>query len=315
MKNEILTEVFRKALLNRIFEDRVLKLSMEGFIPPLMHPAAGQEVSQIAAVEALNDDDPILYSHRGLAWMVARGVSLSAMLADCAGRAGGTNNGKGGVMHVVDIDRGIYGESGTLGGGMVISVGMGMALVRQRSKKVVAHFFGDGAANRGTFHESLNWAAVQKLPCVYICENNGWAVSVPVSESTSVENIADRAHGYGIPGVVVNGSDPEAVFDVVRTAADRARRGEGPSLIEMKVTRLRGHFATDPQDYRPDAKTVSELDPLDLLRRRIVEQGLLNEDEIGLLETGYRAQVEEAVANVRKQPELPAESAFEDLYV
>jgi acetoin:2,6-dichlorophenolindophenol oxidoreductase subunit alpha len=314
MQTNTLTDIFRKALLNRIFEDRLLKLAMEGFVPPLVHPGAGQEVAQIAAVEALNADDPILYSHRGLAWMIARGVSLEAMLADCAGRIGGTNNGKGGVMHVVDVEKGIYGESGTLGGGLVISVGMGMALVRQKSKKVVAHFFGDGASNRGTFHESLNWAAVQKLPCIYICENNGWAVSVPVSESTSVVNIADRAHGYGIPGVIADGADPDAVFDAVRIAADRARKGQGPTLIELKVTRLRGHYSTDPQDYRPDAKSADKHDPLVTLRKRIVAEGLLSESQISTLEGEYQAQVERAVAAVRARQELPPQSAFEDLF-
>jgi TPP-dependent pyruvate/acetoin dehydrogenase alpha subunit len=228
MRTDLLIEIFRKSLLTRLYEDRFIKLSMEGVVPPLLHPGAGQEIAQIAALAALNDDDPVLYSHRGVAYMVARGVSLAAMLADSAGREGGTNNGKGGIMHVVDLDRGIYGESGTLGGGLVVSVGMGMALKYRRSSRTVVHFFGDGGANRGTFHESLNWAAVQKLPCIYICENNGWAVSVPVSESTSVENISDRAGGYGIPGVIVDGADPDGVFSAVATAATRARSGGAP---------------------------------------------------------------------------------------
>jgi len=257
MQNDILSSIFRKSLLTRRFEDRFIKLSTEGFLSPLLHPGTGQEVAQIAALAAVNDDDPVLYSHRGTAYMVARGVSLAAMLADTAGREGGTNNGKGSIMHVVAPDKGIYGESGTLGGGLVVSVGMGMAIVRQKSEKVVLHFFGDGGSNRGTFHESLNWAAVQKLPCVYICENNGWAVSVPSSISTSVENIADRAAGYGIPGVIVDGADSVAVFDAVRAAAARARAGEGPSLIEIKARRLKGHYATDPQDYRDDADTMA----------------------------------------------------------
>jgi TPP-dependent pyruvate/acetoin dehydrogenase alpha subunit len=314
MRNDVLTDIFRKSLLTRIFEDRFVKLSMEGVVPPLLHPGAGQEVAQIAALAALNNDDPVLYSHRGTAYMVARGVSLMAMLADSAGRAGGTNNGKGGIMHVVDVDKGIYGESGTLGGGLVISVGMGMALRRQKSSKVVVHFFGDGGSNRGTFHESLNWAAVQKLPCIYVCENNGWAVSVPVSESTAVENIADRAAGYGIPGVVVSGGDPEAVLDAVRVAAERARAGLGPSLIEIKAIRLRGHYATDPQDYRPDAKEVAKHDPLVSLRERVIGLGLMSEAEIADLEATYQQDVERAVDGMRASPELSADAAFEDLF-
>lgn len=315
MRNEILTQIFRTSLLTRVFEDRFIKLSMEGLVSPLLHPGAGQEVSQVAAIAALNDDDPILYAHRGTAYMVARGVSLAAMLADCAGRTGGTNNGKGGIMHVIDVDKGIYGESGTLGGGMVISVGIGMALKRKKTKQVVVHFFGDGSSNRGTFHESMNWAAVQKLPCIYICENNGWAVSVPVSESTSVENIADRAAGYGVPGVIVDGANPEAAYDAVRTAADRARSGAGPTLIEIKATRLRGHYATDPQDYRADAQEVLQRDPLVALRQRIVSLGLMSEADIAALEEECAGQVEAAVEEVRKAPEISADAAFEDLYV
>ncbi|MDB5481196.1 MAG: thiamine pyrophosphate-dependent dehydrogenase component subunit alpha [Caulobacteraceae bacterium] len=315
MRNDLLAEIFRKSLLTRVFEDRFVRLAMEGVVPPLLHPGAGQEVAQIAAIAALQDDDPVLYAHRGTGYMVARGVSLSAMLADCAGRAGGTNNGKGGIMHVVDTARGIFGESGTLGGGFVISVGMGMAAKRKRPGQVVIHFFGDGGSNRGTFHEALNWAAVQKLPCVYVCENNGWAVSVPVSESTAVENIADRAHGYGIPGVVVDGVDPDAVLDAVRVAAERARRGDGPSLIEIKAVRLRGHYATDPQDYRPDAAEAASKDPLEALRARIISSGLMSEAEVASLQAACEAEVEAAVVEMQAQPLLSAEAAFEDLLV
>jgi TPP-dependent pyruvate/acetoin dehydrogenase alpha subunit len=310
----MLIEIFRKSLLTRLYEDRFVKLSMEGVVPPLLHPGAGQEIGQIAALAALNGDDPVLYSHRGVAYMVARGVSLAAMLADSAGREGGTNNGKGGIMHVVDLDRGIYGESGTLGGGLVVSVGMGMALKYRRSSKVVIHFFGDGGANRGTFHESLNWAAVQKLPCIYVCENNGWAVSVPVSESTAVENIADRAAGYGIPGVIVNGADPEAVFSAVATAAVRARSGQGPTLIEIKSIRLRGHYATDPQDYRADAAEVAQRDPLDQLRARVVREGLLTSAAIAALEAEYGERIDAAVREVKAAPRLAGELAFSDLF-
>ncbi|WP_293676627.1 thiamine pyrophosphate-dependent dehydrogenase E1 component subunit alpha [uncultured Phenylobacterium sp.] len=315
MRNDVLADIFRKSLLTRVFEDRFVKLAMEGVVPPLLHPGAGQEVAQIAAIAALKDDDPVLYAHRGTGYMIARGVSMRAMLADCAGRAGGTNNGKGGIMHVVDTSKGIFGESGTLGGGLVISVGMGMAVKKKKTGQVVVHFFGDGGSNRGTFHESLNWAAVQKLPCVYICENNGWAVSVPVSESTAVENIADRAHGYGIPGVIVDGADPAAVMDAVRTAAERARSGQGPTLIEIKAIRLRGHYATDPQDYRADAAEVAKNDPLETLRARVISMGLMTEAEVETLLTECEAEVQQAVEEMQASPPLSPEAAFEDVMV
>ena len=161
----------------------------------------------------------------------------------------------------------------------------------------------------------MNWAAVQKLPCVYICENNGWAVSVPVADSTAVVNIADRAHGYGIPGVIVDGAVPDAVMDAVRTAAERARSGQGPSLIEIKAIRLRGHYATDPQDYRPDAAEVAKNDPLEALRARIVSSGLMSEAEVESLRRQCEAEVEQAVTEMQASPLLSPEAAFEDVMV
>jgi TPP-dependent pyruvate/acetoin dehydrogenase alpha subunit len=310
-----LVQLFSAALLTRRFEEAVLRLTNEGYLPPMLHPGAGQELSQLAALQALNDDDPLLYAHRGTAYMVGRGVSLEAMLSDMAGTVGGTNNGKGGIMHVVDVKRSVLGESGTLGGGLVIATGVGMGLKRQRSRKLVIHFFGDGGSNRGTFHESLNWSAVQKLPIIFICENNGWAVSTPTSTTTSVTDIADRAHGYGIPGAIVDGADPEAVYGEVSKAADRARSGAGPSLIEIKNVRLLGHYGTDRQDYREDAGTVGAFDPMTKLQKRLFESQMLSEARLAGLEQEIAGKVAAAIDAVKKSAPLPANAAFQDLYV
>lgn len=309
-----LVAICRSALLSRRFEERVLKLSMEGFLPPMLHPGAGHEIGQLAVIQALRSDDPIVYSHRGLAYMVGRGVPLAAMLCDIAGRVGGTNNGKGGIMHVVDCARGIWGESGTLGGGLVIATGMAMALKKKRAPQVVAHFFGDGGSNRGTFHESLNWAAVQKLPVLFICENNGWAVSVPTSRSTAVENIADRAVGYGIPGIVVDGSDAVAVHSAIRQAAERARAGEGPSLVEIKMVRLLGHYATDPQAYREGIDAGTLRDPLSAFIEQLIAAGELSEAAIQAFEDDIAAEIEAAVAAAKAAAPLSAALAYSDLY-
>lgn len=306
--------ICRAALLSRRFEERLVKLSMEGFLPPMLHPGAGHELGQLAVLQALRADDPIVYSHRGLAYMTGRGVPLAAMLCDMAGRHGGTNNGKGGVMHIVDTSRGIYGESGTLGGGLVVATGMAMALRKKRSDRIVAHFFGDGGSNRGTFHESLNWAAVLKLPVLFICENNGWAVSVPTSRSTAVENIADRAAGYAIPGHVVDGADPEAVHAVIEEAAQRARSGQGPSLVEIKMTRLLGHYATDPQPYREGVDAGMLRDPLPAFIERLIEQGLVGRGELAEWEAQIDAQIAAAVAEAKAAEPLAGECAFTDLY-
>jgi pyruvate dehydrogenase E1 component alpha subunit len=314
LSDEALLRIFEVGLLTRRFEERIVKWAKEGGLAPLLHPGAGQEVPQLAALAALKDDDPLLYAHRGLAYLVGRGVPLAAILADATGREGGTNNGKGGLMHTVDLARGVYGESGTLGGGCVIATGMGMAIRRQRRSQVVVHFFGDGTSNRGTFHESLNWSAVQKLPIIFICENNGWAVSVPTSLSTAVQDIASRASGYGIPGVIVDGNAPDDVASAVATAAQRARSGEGPTLIEVKCTRLLGHFATDLQEYRLDRDEVKARDPMIQLRRRLLDCGLITDRSIEQLERRIEAEVELAISTTKEARPLDSELAFTDLF-
>src|SRR5262249_52166942 len=315
MDSKLMLDIFKISLLARRFEARVIQMAMAGEIPGTLHAGAGQEIGQVAAISALNQDDYILYGHRGVAYMIARGTSLASILADIAGKEGATSRGKGGVMHVVDVPHGILGESGTLGGGFVISVGVGMALKRRKKSQVVVYFFGDGTSNRGTFHESLNWAAVQKLPCIYFCENNGYAVSVPTSRSTSVPDIAARAAGYGVPGVVVDGSDPAAVYEVMEHAVARARAGHGPTLIEAKVTRLQGHYVADQQTYRPDAAAVAATkDPLPKLQQALLNAGVLTDALVAQLEADVQRQVDEAVATMRAAPLLAPEVALQDLY-
>ena len=314
MEQEQLVKVFKTAVLARRFEAKIVELAMAGELAPSLHVGAGHEVAQIAAIEALNPDDYILYGHRGLAYMIARGVSLADMLADFAGKEGATSRGKGGVMHVVDVPKGILGESGTVGGSFVVSVGVGMALKRKQPGKVVVYFFGDGTSNRGTFHESLNWAAVQKLPCIYFCENNGFAVSVPASRSTAVENIADRAGGYGVPGVVIDGNDPVAVHEVMEQAVARARAGRGPTLIEAKVTRLQGHYVADQQEYRANRDTVAEKDPLPKLQQTLLDTGVIRQQTVVDIETDADQQIDAAVETMRAAPLLGPEVALQDLY-
>jgi pyruvate dehydrogenase E1 component alpha subunit len=261
-------------------------------------------VCQVAALAALRDDDPMLYGHRGTAYWIARSLPLEQILCDIAGREGGTNDGRGGVMHVVDPARGILGESGTLGGNFVIAAGVAFADRYLGSQAVTMCFFGDGAANRGQFHEALNYAAVAKLPAIFFCENNGMALSVPVSASTAVVDIADRATGYGIPGVVVDGSDAEAVFTAVAEAARRARAGDGPTLLEAKVERIGGHWLGDREPYRndEDRAAVAARDPLPRLEADLRTRGLLDDAALAALDTEIDAAVDKAVEWMRSQP-------------
>ena len=189
-----------------------------------------------------------------------------------------------------------------------------MALKRKQPDKVVAYFFGDGTSNRGTFHESLNWAAVQKLPCVYFCENNGFAISMPASRSTAVENIADRAAGYNVPGVVVDGSDPVAVYEVMEQAVAHAREGKGPTLIEAKVTRMQGHYVADQQEYRTDLDKVAEKDPLPKLKQTLLDRGVLSQQGVADIEADADQQIDAAVETMRAAPLLAPETALQDVY-
>ncbi len=309
-------EIFRKMLLSRRLEERIRQLSMAGELPATLHPGSGQEACQVAALAALRPDDPMLYGHRGLAYWIARGLPPEKILCDIAFKEGGTNRGKGGVMHVVDPSRGILGESGTLGGNFVIGVGVALAEKMRKTGRVVIMFFGDGTSNRGQFHEAANFAAVKKLPAIFFCENNGWAVSVSAKTSTAVENIADRAAGYGMPGKVVDGNDVDAVFDATREAADRARRGDGPSLIEAKVQRFLGHYLGDPEPYRTkeEVAKLREKDPLPRLQRDLVKRGLLDDAKLAALEKEIAATIDRAAEFTRSQPLVAAASALDSVY-
>lgn len=316
MDDAIRLEIFRKALLSRRLEERVRQSSMAGELPATLHPGAGQETCQIAALAALRPDDPLLYAHRGLAYWIARGLPAEKILCDIAGKEGGTNRGKGGVMHVVDPSRGIFGESGTLGGNFVVGAGVALAEKMCATGRVVIVFFGDGTSNRGQFHETANFAAVKKLPLILFCENNGWAVSVSVAVSTAVENIADRAAGYAMPGTVVDGNDVDAVYAATLEAAARARRGEGPSLIEAKVQRFLGHYIGDPEPYRTRqlVEKLREKDPLPRLQLDLERRGLLDAAALEALEREIGSAIDRAFEFVRGQPLAAIASALENVY-
>jgi pyruvate dehydrogenase E1 component alpha subunit len=285
-------------------------------VPGTLHAGAGHEVCQAAALAALEPDDPMLYAHRGTGYWVARGLPFATILCDVAYREGGTNRGKGGVMHVVDPTRGILGESGTLGGNFVVGVGVAYAEQYHRSGRVTIVFFGDGTASRGQFHEAANFAALRDLPMVFFCENNGWGLSVPVHESAAVADLADRAAGYRMPGVVVDGRDAAAVYAATADAARRARAGEGPTFIEAKLDRLHPHYLGDREQYRsPDERDASwARDPLDRLRRDLLDRGILDAAAIDALEAEIAAELDRAVDHMRLRPLVAPSTARERVF-
>jgi acetoin:2,6-dichlorophenolindophenol oxidoreductase subunit alpha len=309
-------DIYRNIILSRRLEERVAELIKAGQVGGFMHPGVGQETLQCAAIATLRPDDYLLYAHRGVAYWVARGIPLEKVLCDLAGREGGTNRGKGGVMHVVYPELGVLGQSGTLGGCFPIATGAGLSIRVKGEDRAVLCFFGDGTSNRGTFHESANFCAVKKLPVIFLCENNGWAVSTPTERSTAVKDIAERAKGYAMPGKVVDGNDVEQVYGAVAEAVRRARSGGGPSLIEAKTYRLWGHWIGDPDSYRSREEVEKHWrqDPIPVYERKLTEAGILNETLRARIDKEAREKIDHAVAFMQKQPFPRPESALEDLF-
>jgi len=316
MDTKVKLEIYRKMILSRRLEERIAELIKSGQAGGFMHPGVGQEALQVAAIQALRPNDYMMYAHRGVAYWVARGVSIGKILCDLAGKEGGTNRGRGGVMHVVAPELGILGESGTLGGCFPIATGAGLSIKVKKEDRVVLCFFGDGTSNRGTFHESLNMCAVRKLPVVFLCENNGWAVSVPTETSTANPDIADRAKGYNIPGVIIDGNEVEQVYGAVSEAIARARRGEGPSLIEGKTYRLWGHWIGDPDNYRAREEVEQHWrrDPIAIFERKLITDGLLDDATRDQINAEARVEIDKGVSYMQAQPFPNPESALEGVY-
>jgi TPP-dependent pyruvate/acetoin dehydrogenase alpha subunit len=248
--------------------------------------------------------------------MIAKGVDLVALYGDFLANELGSTRGLGaGIVHVFDPEVGIMGQSGTLGRGQLLAAGAALSAKLRGTDQVALHFFGDGSGNLGTFHEAANAAGAWKLPLIFIVQNNGWAVSVPVEYSTAGGGFARRADAYGMPGVLVDGTDAFAVFEAAEAAVQRARRGEGPTLIEAKLVRMRGHFEGDPDNYRyKNAADGAESDPVVRTRRRLLDERLLNESELEQLEQSARGTIQTALETARRGKMPERSRIFEGLY-
>lgn len=284
----------------RRFEEEGTRLFKAGRIPGAFHASIGQEAAIVGACLALRDDDSMTGTHRSHGHPIGKGAKLPALMAELMGKASGICKGRGGSMHLADNSVGIIGESAIVGGGIPLATGCGLSAKVRRTDQVSLCFFGDGAVNQGTFHESLNMASLWKLPVIYFCENNGYAITTSVVRSHGQPNIARRADAYGIPGGVVDGQDVTAVFDAAREAVTRARRGEGPTLIEAKTYRFDEHnvgLFVPGKPYRP-AEEVSEYrnnrDPLILFRPVLTKSGI-SEAQLKDIENGVELEVQEAI--------------------
>ena len=273
--------MFDRMLKIRHFEDRVKDLFAAGELPGFVHLYLGEEAVAAGVCAALKDDDYITSTHRGHGHIIAKGGEMKYMMAELYGKATGYNKGKGGSMHIAYPKLGILGANGIVGAGLPIATGAGMSAKLRKTDQVTACFFGDGAYNEGTFHESLNIGGAFNLPVIYVCENNLYAVGTRQSQVRKVEDIADRAAGYGMPGVVVDGNDVIAVYEATKEAVDRARAGDGPTLIECKTYRWRTHFEGEPDTYRPPEEVAAWLkrEPIAPFRKLLVDQKIISEKE------------------------------------
>lgn len=295
---------FRKMLEIRAFEDRVQELFLEGLIEGTTHLCQGQEAVSVGAIGALTDDDYLTITYRGHGHALARGMSAETAFAELMGRSGGCCHGVGGSMHLTDFSRGLIGSFAIVGAGLPVAVGAAMSAKLLRDGKVAMAFCGDGATNIGTFHESLNMAAVWRAPVVFVIENNLYGEYSPLAETTAITDLAVRAEANGMPGVIVDGQDVFAVYSAAMDAVQRARDGGGPTLLEAKTYRYRGHSRTDPARYRPDGELDRwrQRDPIAILGANLAAEGSLATEDQAKLKDEIRLEIDAAAASAAASP-------------
>jgi TPP-dependent pyruvate/acetoin dehydrogenase alpha subunit len=299
----------RHALLTmwttRRFEEAVDDLFARGLMHGTMHLSIGQEASATGSCLALRSDDAITSTHRGHGHCIAKGADLTRMMAELLAKETGYCRGRGGSMHIADVATGNLGANGIVAGGIPIATGAALAYQLRGEDHVVACFFGDGAANEGAFHEAVNLAAIWKLPVVFICENNKYGMSFSTEKSFAIENISERAAGYGIPGVTIDGNDVVAVYDAVSGAVERARSGEGPTLVENVTYRWKGHSKSDKNLYRTKEEIAEwrAKDPILRFEARIREEGLLSDEDIQQTRTRALDDMRDAVRAANAAPD------------
>jgi pyruvate dehydrogenase E1 component alpha subunit len=309
-------EMFRKMVEIRFFEEKVFDLYAQNLVPGTIHLYAGEEAIAVGVCTALKRDDYITSTHRGHGHCIAKGADLKRTMAEILGKKTGYCKGKGGSMHIADFSIGMLGATAVVGAGISIAVGAGLSIKLRKTRQVVACFFGEGASNQGTFHEGINMASVWKLPVIFVCENNLYAMGTRQSRVMNIENVADRAVAYGIPGVVVDGNDVLAVYEATAKAVERARNGEGPTLIECKTYRHKGHSRVDPARYRPKEEVEEWLakDPIKRFREKLLQTKTLTEAEIQRIENEVSAEIEEAAKFAMESPYPEPEEALDDVY-
>jgi len=316
ISNDLKKSFLEKMYTIRRFEEKVKELFSIGLIRGSTHVYIGEEAVAVGACSALDKDDNIVSTHRGHGHCIAKGAELKPMMAELLGKETGYCKGKGGSMHIADLDKGILGAVGIVGSGLPIAVGSALSSKYLNNNKVTVSFFGDGASNQGTFHECLNLAAIWKLPIIFICENNSYAITVHACYSTACANIADRAAGYNMPALIVDGNDVEKIYLSVKEASDNARNGGGPVLIEAKTYRYEGHWIGDPQVYRDKSEVDlwKKKDPINTYKNKLINENIIAEKDYLTIIDRINKLVDEAIEFGKNSDFLSIDKVMDDIY-
>ncbi len=302
--------------LTRYFEENAEDMYARGLVHGTMHLSIGMEASPIGSIAAIRDTDLIIHHHRGHGHTITKGADITLMMAEFIGKDAGYCHGRGGSMHIADVDGGNLGATGIVGAGIPTAVGIALALQMRRSDKVLLSFFGDGSSNEGGFHEALNMASLWKLPVVFICDNNQYGMSMAAEKSMNIEHVAQRASAYGIPGITVDGNDVFAVYNAVSRAVERARSGKGPSLVENLTYRWRGHSKSDRNLYRSPEEIAEwqTFDPIVRFAATLVDASLMTEEDVEDVSRRALEKIKESAEKAIAMPEPSTENMEDEVY-
>lgn len=316
LSKQQLLEIYHKMMKIRLFEKNAIKLFNEGLVRGPMHMYIGEEAVAAGACANLREQDYITSTHRGHGHCIAKGGNIKKMYSELLGKKTGYCKGKGGSMHIADLDIGILGANGIVGGGLGIATGAGLSASMRESDQVTICFFGDGASNQGVFHESLNLAAIWDLPVIYICENNQYGLTGSVSEMVSAPKISDRAKAYDMYGKSIDGNDVVEVYHTVKEAVERAKSGNGPSLIEARTYRWQGHFVGDPCVYRTkeEVEEWKQKCPIERLEKLLKDKYSVKDEKLNIIKNELSVKIEGAVQFAKESDEPEIETLYEDVY-
>ena len=316
LPEENLVKLLTTMMRSRAFDQKIIDLFTQGFIPGFTHVGIGQEAIAAGVCSHLHQKDNIFTTHRGHIQAVAKGMDVKRAMAEIFGKETGFCKGRGGSMHLADKSIGLMGSTAIVGAGIPIATGAALSFQLQETGQVAVCFFGDGAVNHGTFHESLNMASIWKLPIVYCCENNGWSQFSPQTLTTKVLDVATRAAAYALPGVTIDGDDVLAVSEAAEEAIDRARKGNGPTLLECKTHRWYGHFVGDAQPYRAeeDLEACRKSDPIAKFEAKLIAEKVLTPDEVKAAQQKAQTEIDEAVKFAEESPLPKVEELLANVY-